>query len=49
MDIAAFKMSHSVGIDMDATAPTALQAARVRSSSIGAMERYMWVQIKFKE
>jgi hypothetical protein len=36
MDIAAFKVSHSV--DTDATA---LRAARVRSKSIGAMERYM--------
>ena len=36
MDIAAFKVSHSV--DKDATA---LQAARARSSSIGAMERYI--------
>ena len=35
MDIAAFKVSHSVGIDKDATA---LQAARARSSSMGAME-----------
>ena len=35
MDIAAFKVSHSVGIDIDATA---LRAARVRSKSIGAME-----------
>ena len=33
MDIAAFKVCHSV--DMDATA---LRAVRVRSSSIGAME-----------
>ena len=33
MDIAAFKVSHSV--DTDATA---LRAARVRSKSIGAME-----------
>ena len=31
MDIAAFKVSHSVGIDEDATA---LRAARARSSSI---------------
>ena len=37
MDIAAFKVSHPVGKDKDATA---LQAARARSSSIGAMERY---------
>ena len=35
MDIAAFKISHSVGIDKDATA---LRAVRARSSSIGAME-----------
>ena len=35
MDIAALKVSHSVGTDEDATA---LRAARVRSSSIGAME-----------
>ena len=35
MDIAAFKVSHSVFFDMDATA---LRAARARSSSIGAME-----------
>ena len=31
MDIAAFKVSHSVGIDIDATA---LRATRARSSSI---------------
>ena len=31
MDIAAFKVSHSAGIDIDATA---LRAARARSSSI---------------
>ena len=37
MDIAAFKISHSVGRDIDATT---LRAARARSSSIGAMERY---------
>ena len=37
MDVAVLKVSHSVGIDKDATA---LQAARARSSSIGAMERY---------
>ena len=36
MDIAAFKVSHSVGLDRDAT--TALRAARVNSKSIGAME-----------
>ena len=33
MDIAAFKVSHSVDIDA-----TALRAARARSSSIGAMD-----------
>ena len=38
MDVAAFQVSHSIGFDMDATA---LRAARARSSSIGAMERYM--------
>ena len=38
MDIAAFKVSHPVGCDIDATA---LRAARARSSSIGAMERYV--------
>ena len=35
MDIAAFKVSHSVERDNDTTA---LRAARARSSSIGAME-----------
>ena len=35
MDIAAFKVSRSVGTDIDATA---LRAARVRSASIGAMK-----------
>ena len=35
MDIAAFKLSHSIGCDRDATA---LRAARARSSSIGAMD-----------
>ena len=35
MDIAAFKVSHSVGCDIDATA---LRAARARSSSIGPLE-----------
>ena len=44
MDVAAFKVSHSVGIDIDATAEmpagididaTALRAARARLSSIG--------------
>ena len=35
MDIAAFKVSHCVGSDIDATA---LPAARARSVSIGAME-----------
>ena len=38
MDVAAFKVSHSVVSDIDATA---LPAARARSVSIGAMERYM--------
>ena len=38
MDIAAFKVGHSVGCDIDATA---LRAARAKSNSIGAMERYM--------
>ena len=37
MNIAGFKVSHSVVSDMDTTA-LALRAARVRSSSIGAME-----------
>ena len=38
MDIAAFKVSHSVGCEKNATA---LQAARARSSSIGALvERF---------
>ena len=36
MDVAAFKVSHSVGCDIDAT--TALRAARVNSKSIGAMD-----------
>jgi hypothetical protein len=36
MDIAAFKVSHSVGKDKDAT--TTLRATRARSSSKGAME-----------
>ena len=35
MDIAAFKVSHGVGPDYDATA---LRAARARSSSIGALD-----------
>ena len=35
MDIAAFKVSHSVVTDKDATT---LRAARVRSKSIGAMD-----------
>ena len=35
VDIAAFKVSHSVGSDIDATA---LRAARARSSSIGAVD-----------
>ena len=44
MNIAAFKVSHSVpGIDT-----TALRAARARSSSIGAMERYTWVRLSGK-
>ena len=43
MDVAAFKVSHSV--DKDATA---LRAARARSSSIGAMERYTWVRFAGK-
>ena len=38
MDIAAFKVSHSVGCDKNATA---LRVARARSVSIGAMERYI--------
>jgi hypothetical protein len=41
MDIAAFKISHSVEIDIDTTA---LRAVRARSSSMGAMERYTWVR-----
>ena len=36
MDIAAFKVSHSVGSDKDATA---LPAARARSVSIGVCEK----------
>ena len=35
MDITAFKVSHPVGVDIDATP---LRAARARSSSIGALE-----------
>ena len=35
IDVAAFKVSHSVGCEIDATA---LQAARARSSSIGALD-----------
>ena len=35
MDITAFKVSHSSGIDIDATA---LRAARMRSRSIGALD-----------
>ena len=35
MDVAVLKVSHSVGIDKDATA---LQAARARSSSIGVLK-----------
>jgi len=38
MDIAAFKVSHSVGSNKDATA---LRAAKARSRSIGAMGRCM--------
>jgi hypothetical protein len=38
MDIAAFKVSHSIETDINATA---LPVARARSVSIGAMERYM--------
>ena len=39
MDIAAFKVRHSVGIDIPADIDaTALQAARARSSSMGALE-----------
>ena len=34
MDVAAFKVGHSVAVDKDATA---LRAARARSSSIGAL------------
>ena len=45
VDIAAFKVSHSVGMDIDATA---LRAARARSKSIGAMERYTWVRFAGK-
>ena len=41
MDTTAFKVSHSSGFDKDATA---LPAARARSVSIGAMERYTWVR-----
>ena len=43
MDIAAFKVSHSVGCDKNATA---LRAARARSVSIGAMDESS--QGKFK-
>jgi len=35
MDIAAFKVSHCVGSDIDATT---LQAEKARSASMGAME-----------
>jgi hypothetical protein len=35
MDIAAFKVSHCVGSDIDATT---LQAEKARSASIGAMD-----------
>ena len=43
MDIAAFKVSHSIECDIDATA---LRAVRARSSSIGAL--WMKVQGMFK-
>ena len=35
IDIAAFKVSHCIGKDIDATA---LRAVRARSSSIGALD-----------
>ena len=38
MDIAAIKVSHCVGSDIDATT---LQAEKARSAFIGVMERYM--------
>ena len=38
MDIAAFKVSYSIGCDIDTTA---LRAARARSASIGAMEEIL--------
>ena len=44
MDVAAFKVSHCIEFDIDATP---LRAARVRSSSIGSMggdERYTCVR-----
>ncbi len=41
MNIAGFKVSHSIDTDIDATT---LRAARARSSSMGAMERYTWVR-----
>ena len=46
MDIASFKVSHSVGCDIDATA---LQAVRARSNSIGAMEEMSRQGQKFKD
>jgi hypothetical protein len=48
MDIAAFKVSHSVGTDIDAT--TALRAARARSSSIhrGNGTLHAWVRFGAK-
>ena len=42
MDITAFKVSHSSGIDIDATA---LRAARMRSSPIGAL---VWIRMSQK-
>ena len=45
IDIAAFKISHSVGSDIDTTA---LRATRAMSSSMGAMERYTWVRFAGK-
>ena len=45
VDIAAFKVSHSIGFDIDATA---LRDALARSSSIGAMERDTWVRFAGK-
>ena len=43
IDIAAFKVSHSVGSDIDATA-----LPKARSTSIGAMERYTRVRFAGK-